>query len=217
MNNALSRKFGVALGAMLLLLTFVSAPAFAEKADRQMPVNFSADRSEGINYATKTATLIGHVVVTQGTTVIHADKVNLKQNKDNTIDVIAWGNPVSYREKRDGLDEFVEGYAQRVEFHGEQNLLELFDRALLKRDSDEIRSEYISYDTKTGVFKAQALPGEQNAATPGANNSGRVTGTFKMETKDAKDGKKAAPAKPAGVQMRSSKHLRHHQKKAERK
>jgi lipopolysaccharide export system protein LptA len=180
-------------------LAVVSA-AHAEKADREKPINYSADTGD-VNYQTKIGALSGNVVITQGTMTIHADKITFKQNPDNSVSATAYGNPVSFRQKRDGYDEYFEGFAQRAEYDGAKELLQLFDRALLRRGQDEIRSNYISYNANTEQFKAEGRAGETPAAElegPGA----RVRGVFqpKSETpllpkgkdgKDAKDGAKA--------------------------
>ena len=84
----------------------------------------------------------------------------------------AFGNPITFRQKRDGVDEYYEGYAQRAEYDGEKELLELFDRALLKRGQDEIRSNYISYNTETELFKAEGRP--DAPATPPDARPGRA-------------------------------------------
>src|SRR5262249_31284772 len=126
-----------------------------------------------------------------------------RQNTDNTLSATAYGNPVALRQKRDGVDEYYEGYAQRLEYDGSKELVELFDNALLKRGQDEIRSNYVSYNTATELFKAEGRPGTAPDPTgPGA----RVRGQFqpKSETpvvgkgKDAPKPADKAPAKEAG-------------------
>ncbi len=95
------------------------------------------------------------MIITQGTLSIRADRIVFKQNADNSLSATAHGNPVAVRQKRDGVDEYYEGYAQRIEYDGAKELVELFDRALLKRGQDEIRSNYVSYNVGTEVFKAE--------------------------------------------------------------
>ena len=97
-------------------------------------------------------------MITQGTLTIHADRIMFHQNADNSLSATAYGNPVTFREKRDGVDEYYEGYAQRVVYNGQKRFLELFDRALLKKSGDEIRSNYITYDAAADVFKAEGRP-----------------------------------------------------------
>ena len=201
------------LGALALALVLLAPTAAAEKTDREKPINFSGNDGT-FNYETKTGNLAGNVVVTQGTISIRADKITFRQNADNSLSATAIGNPVSFRQKRDGVDEYYEGFAQRVEYDGAKELVELFDRALLKRGQDEIRSNYVSYNASTEVFKAEGRPDAPAVAEgPGA----RVRGVFQPKDanapgKDASTGKdagkgkdkdakaappKAAPAKPA--------------------
>src|SRR6476620_7661482 len=141
----------------LVCLGSIASPAWAEKADRDKPINFQGDTGGG-NAETKNGELVGNVVVTQGTLSIHADRITFRQNPDNSLSATAYGNPVTFREKRDGVDEYYEGYAQRVEYDGAKEFLQLFDRALLRRGQDEIRSNYISYNVATEYFKAEGRP-----------------------------------------------------------
>lgn len=187
----------VACGAVLLL---AASMASAEKADKEKKITFSADDGSGISQDTPGGTLKGNVIITQGTISIHADRIDFKQNPDNSMSATAFGNPISFRQKRDDVDEYFEGYAQRAVYDGSKELLELFDRALLKRSAtDEVRSNYISYNSKTGEFHAEGRPDAPGAADgPGT----RVRGVFQprsdspLSKGDAKNGKdKAVDAK----------------------
>ena len=143
--------------AMMLALACATLPlaCFADKADEDKPVNFSSDQG-GANYETKSGSLKGNVVLTQGTMTIRADRIDFKQNPDNSVSATVYGNPLSFRQKKDDSDEYFEGYAQRAVYDGQKQFLELFDRALLRQGNDEIRSNYISYNTATGVATAAA-------------------------------------------------------------
>ena len=184
---------GVIVAALALALTAAPALAHAATTDRDKPINYSADSGD-VNIQTKSGTLIGNVVITQGTLTIRADKVTFKQNADNSLSATALGNPVSFRQKRDGVDEYYEGFAQRGEYDGGKNLLQLYDRALLRRGGDEIRSNYISYDTATELFKAEG----RTSSTPGDEGLGaRVRGVFQPKSESTK-GSKPAPAPRSG-------------------
>jgi len=182
-------------GLLLLAALSLIAPAHAEKADRDKPVNFSSDDAGGVNYDTRTGSLKGNVVITQGTMTVRADRIDFKQNPDNSLSATVYGNPLSFRQKKDGSDEYYEAYAQKAVYDGQKELLELFDRALLKQGSDEIRSNYISYNTSSGAFKAEGRPDQAGPATgPGA----RVRGTFQPRSDAAPGPAKGAPgATPA--------------------
>lgn len=184
-----------ALVAIALLA--LSPPALvAEVGDREKPIHYSADRGD-LNYETKVGKLDGNVVLTQGTITVRAERLTFKQNPDNSMQVSATGGPVSFRQKRDGSDEYYEGYAQRVEYDGAKDLLELYDRALLKRGPDEIRSNYISYNAKTELFIAEGRPDTPAAAAAGGPGA-RVRGSFQPREGaalpgPADKGTKAAP------------------------
>ena len=164
-------------GTLLLacaLSAMTAAPVCAEKADRDKPINFSAEQPAEVDFEKRIGTLKGNVVITQGTMTIRADRIDFKQNADNSLSATATGNPVSFRQKKDDSDEYYEGFAQRAVYDGQKQLLELFDRALLKQGSDEIRSNYVSYNSATGIFKAEGRPD-----TPGVEGPGdRVRGVF---------------------------------------
>ena len=154
--------------------------------DRKQDINYSANSAD-MNYQAKSGKLFGNVVITQGTMTIRADRIEFKQNADNSVSATAYGNPITFRQKREGVDEYFEGYAQRAHYDGEKSLLELFDRALLKRGQDEIRSNYISYNTKTELFKAEGRP--DAAATPqDAGPGARVRGVFQPKDAESKAG-----------------------------
>jgi lipopolysaccharide export system protein LptA len=186
-----------ALAAAVFSLAVV-APAFAEKGDRDKPIFFNGNTA-GADFGTKGGELVGNVVVTQGTLTIHADRIIFHQNPDNTLSATAYGNPVSFREKRDGSDEYNEGFAQRVVYDGSKRFVELFDRALLKRTGDEIRSNYISYNADTDVFKAEGRPDTAATNPNDAPLGSRVRGVFQPQTKDkdTKDGKSPKDTKPS--------------------
>ena len=204
----MTRRVTAALRALLaacVASAVVAVPAHAEKADREKPINFSADQPAEVDFERRVGTLRGNVVITQGTMTIRADRIEFKQNPDNSLSATAYGNPVSFRQKKDGSDEYFEGFAQRAVYDGQKQTLELFDRALLKQGSDEIRSNYVSYNSATGIFKAEGRPDAPGVEGPGD----RVRGVFQPRADNPlvpggapkKDGsepaKDAAPARDA--------------------
>jgi lipopolysaccharide export system protein LptA len=189
-----SRPLPVLLVGMLAVLA--PAVACAEKGDREKPINFSAEQPAEVDFEKRIGTLRGNVVITQGTMTIRADRIEFKQNPDNSLSATAFGNPVSFRQKKDDADEYFEGFAQRAVDDGQKQLLELFDRALLKQGSDEIRSNYVSYNSSTGIFKAEGRPDAPGVEGPGD----RVRGVFQPRADSPLGGKaggKAEPGAPA--------------------
>jgi len=192
-DRSLRLRVALAIAASCAAMLALAVPAQAEQADREKPINFSGDTGDA-NLQSRGGTLAGHVIITQGTLEIRADRIVFRQNADNTLSATAYGNPVALRQKRDGVDEYYEGYAQRLEYDGSKQLVELFDNALLKRGQDEIRSNYVSYNTATELFKAEGRPGSvPDPAGPGT----RVRGQFQPKSETAlpdkgKDASKAA-------------------------
>ena len=186
--------------AALCAWTCLVPCALAEKADRDKPINFQGDTLGG-NTDTKISDLVGNVVITQGTLTIHADRIQFHQNPDNSVSATAYGNPVSFREKRDGVDEYYEGFAQRVVYDGTKRIVELFDRALLKRTGDELRGNYIQYNAENNTFKAEGRPDAKPPVAGETPLGPRVRGVFlpqPKDGKDAKDGKESKNGKAPG-------------------
>lgn len=171
----------------------------AEKADRDKPLNIDADRMTADD-AKQLSVFEGRVVMTKGTMQLHADRVTVRQDSEGNQYGVATGNPATFRQKRDGLDEWVDGEAQRIEYDSKVERVELFDRARLRREQDEVRGNYISYDSKTEFFRVQSTK-EGSAPTSGdAPLSSRVRAVLQPKSKD-KTGVAATPA-PAPLDLK---------------
>lgn len=172
--------------AAVCLLAALALPAAAEKADRDKPVNLEADRVT-IDDAKQLAVFEGNVVLTQGTLQIRGDRMEVRQDKEGFKQGTTWGNPASFRQKREGYDEYIEGWAGRIEYDGRVETLQMYTRAQLKRAQDEVRGDYISYDARSEFFQVTGGP---KTATPD-NPGGRVRAVIQPKSKD-----KPAPAAP---------------------
>ena len=147
------------LALALLLAPGLVAPALAERADRDKPVNIESDRMNADD-AKKTAVFEGRVVLTQGTMVIRADRITVRQDNQGFQFGTAVGNLATFRQKREGFDEFIEGEAERIEYDGRADRVEFFNRAHLRRDcGDDVVGSFISYDAKTEQFSVQSAKG----------------------------------------------------------
>jgi lipopolysaccharide export system protein LptA len=171
-----------------IVMLLASAPVEAEKADREQNINFSAEQPVEVDFDKRVGTLRGNVVITQGTLSIRADKIDFKQNADDSLSATAWGNPIRFREKKDDSDEYYEGFAQRAVYNGQTHTLELFDNALLKEGKNEFRGNYISYNSETNFMKAEGRPNAPGGEGPGA----RVQGVFEPRS-EGPPGAKGAP------------------------
>jgi lipopolysaccharide export system protein LptA len=166
--------------AVLLGLVFsalLSGPALAERADRDQPMNIEAD---ALRYddARQTSVFTGNVVVTKGTIVIRGGQLDVRQDTQGNQfgTVVGAGDALAFfRQKRQGVDEYIEGEAQRIEYDSQADTVKFSGRAVLRRYkgsqlNDETRGSVILYDNKTEVFTVDGGPGSRTPANP----SGRV-------------------------------------------
>ena len=169
------------LAALALAGAFALAPAHAEKADRLKEMNIVSDRGGKLDQQNRFAEVEGNVVITKGTVLMHADRVQVRQSAagyDTAIAFGASGRPATFRQKRDGADEYVEGEADRLEYDARTDTVKFVNNAVVRRlrgamVTDEISGNLITYD---GTSQVSSVSG---GATPTpANPTGRVRVTL---------------------------------------
>ena len=117
-------------------LAALAAAAQAEKADRSKPMMVEADQPGTVDLQRQVVVFNGNVVITQGTMVIRADRIELRETPDGYRAASAIGSagkPASYRQKRDGVDENVEGAADRIEYDGRADTLRFVGNGAVRR------------------------------------------------------------------------------------
>lgn len=149
-----------------LCVSVLATPVHAEKADRDKPIHLEADRVT-LDDIKKVSVYEGNVILSQGTMMLRADRVQVTQKAEGLDRVSAIGRPVAFRQKLDGRDEFIEGFADRVEYSSVNSQLELIGQARLRRGEDELRGAQISYNANTEFY---TVTGQPDAQTP----AGRV-------------------------------------------
>ena len=192
-----------------LVAALLSTAVWAENADRNKPMNAEADalRYDDLK---QTSVFTGNVVITKGTTVIRGDRVEVRQDPEGfqqAVVTVAPGKLAFYRKKREGLDEFIEGEAERIEYDSRPDLVKFTTRAVLRRYAgallaDETTGAQITYDNKTDVFAVDG--GAQNRSA--GNPSGRIRAVLSPRT-PASAGAVAAGSSPsvgASPALRSS-------------
>jgi len=160
------------LAAALIAASTASPLARAEKADRDKPVEIEADTADR-DEKTKTTLFRGNVVITQGTLVIRGDKVTVREESSGRQTATALGDPATFRQKRDGSDEYVEGRGQRMDFDSQSQILQIHDNAEVKRGDDWMRGQYIEYNGNNSTYRAIGQ-GQRPGATPADAGGGRV-------------------------------------------
>ena len=131
-----------------LLATLISGTVLAERADRDKPLQIEANRVS-IDDAKKIQILEGDVILIKGTMVLKADRVVVTEDQYGFQKGAAFGGKdglARFRQKREGLEEYVEGEAERIEYNTNNEVAELFHRAWVKSGEDQVKGDYIWYD-----------------------------------------------------------------------
>lgn len=152
--------------------------ARAERSDRGKPLNVEAD-SGRYDDGRQTGVFTGNVVVTKGSMAMRAARIEVRQNADGYQFGVATagdGKLASFRQKREGVDEYIEGEAERIEYDGRADAVRFVERAVIRRFrggslADETAGRLITYDNTSEVYTVSG--GGAAAATP-ANPGGRV-------------------------------------------
>ena len=183
---------------LMLAAVFAAFPVAAEKADRDKPMNAEADalRYDDLK---QTSVFTGNVVITKGTIIVRGARVDVQQDPEgyqNAIVIAAPDKLAYYRKKREGVDEYIEGEGERIEYDSRADTVKFIKRAVLRRYvgatlADETTGELIIYDNPTDVFTVDA--GAQTK-TP-SNPTGRVRAL--LAPRNTVSGAPAAPA-PVG-------------------
>ena len=176
-------KFPYAFAA--LLLTAIALPAQAEKADREKPMNIEADRMS-MDDIKKIQVFEGNVIVTQGTMQILTNKLVVTQDADGFQKGVATGGAgglARFKQKRDGVDEYMEGEAERIDHDTREEKTEFFIRGWVKNGQDEVKGPYISYDALTEKYLVTNGSGGQKTATGAAQ--ARVRAIIQPKGKNA--------------------------------
>lgn len=158
-----------ALIALAIALPLAAAPALAEKADRDQPVNIEADRLT-VDDRNKVHVFEGAVVLTQGTLTIRGDKLVVTQGADGFQKGVATASGsrlATFRQKREGTNDFVEGEAERIEYDSRAEQARLFNRARVVSGGDEVRGHYIEYDAISENYLASNAPGGETTTSGG--------------------------------------------------
>ena len=141
---------------LLLYILFLSSFTIAEQADRDMPIEIESDTMI-VDDNRSISIYKGDVILTQGTMIIRADELTVREDKQGFQHSISTGNPTSFKQKRDGIDSYVEGKASRIEYDGHMDKVHLYDKASVKRGKDTVFGDYIIYDANAEI--AQAMSG----------------------------------------------------------
>jgi lipopolysaccharide export system protein LptA len=175
--------------ALALLLGLAAPLAHAEKADRDKPIQITANKGflDQIKGVTEWD---GDVVIVQGTLLIHADHVRVTQDAKGNQVMVGTGRIVTFRQKADDTPDhknvWIEGQASRIDYNTIDHTAVLTSNARVKKGTDLLIGDVITYNTETQIYQSQG---------GGANtvNKGRVTVILQPQKQKASDGSSNKP------------------------
>ena len=163
------------------LLVGTLAGARAEKADRDKPMNIEADKLVHDDPRQRSI-FTGKVVATKGTIIFRGEQLEVWEDGQGHQFgqlIPAGGQRAFFRQKREGLNEFMEGEAERIEYDGLADRVTLKGRAVLRRYrgaklNDEMSGQLIVYDNVSERFTVDNAPAKGDAAASGSSTNARV-------------------------------------------
>lgn len=186
--------------AAAAVLAALAPPAAAERADRDKPTQIEGDKcvTEELK---QVSVCSGNVVLTRGTLRITGERMEVREDPEgyrHATVTAAPGRLATFRQRQDttrpGVEEYVEGAAERVEYDERAETVKLIQRALWKRleneqPRDEIAGNLITYDSRTSTYSVAG--GKEGAG------DGRVRLILSPRQEGAAPAAPAAPLKPA--------------------
>ena len=175
--------------ALCAALLGVAPGVHAEKADRSKPLTIEADQPGTVDLQKQIVVFGGNVMLAQGTLAIRAERLEVRERPDGHRAATALGagaRQASFRQKRDGVDETIEGRADRIEYDSRGDVVRFVGNAQVRRlrgstPADEINGSVITYDNGNETFSVQGAAGAGSAAAGEAGGRVRVVITPRPE------------------------------------
>jgi lipopolysaccharide export system protein LptA len=158
------------------LLASIALGVSAEKADRDKPMNIEADALR-YDEAKKISVFTGRVVLNKGSIQIRGERVEVRQDPQGFQYGVVTAEPgkrAFFRQKREGLDQYIEGEGATIDYDGRADTVKFIGQAQMRRLqgnvlSDEFNAGVIVYNNTSEVF---TLDG--GSLGPTSSESGRV-------------------------------------------
>ena len=151
--------------AILLLLAglLAAGSALAYKSDKGQPINIQADhadfRADPSNNGNGTGIYTGHVVITQGSITMTAERavVHVIGNELDTADIS--GKPASFQQQPDNAG-MIHGYADEISYDAAKNQIDLTGEARLFQPVTQVKGVTVA-TPPAGTTAGAATQGER--------------------------------------------------------
>ncbi len=167
-------------------MAIVPVAASAEKADRDKPMNIEADNlvHDELN---QVSIFTGRAVLTKGSLVMRGSRIEIREDPDgyqSGVILPESNKRAFFRQKREGVDEFMEGEGQRIEFDGRADKIKLIKDEEARRYrgavlTDQMTGNLIIYDNLADVLSIDGQVSKEGGKT----SSGRVKAVLAPRSK----------------------------------
>ena len=167
-------------------MAIVPVAVSAEKADRDKPMNIEADSL--VHYELNQVSIFtGRAVLTKGSLVMRGSRIEIREDPDGYQSGVILPEPnkrAFFRQKREGVDEFMEGEGLRIEFDGRADKIKLIKDAEARRYrgavmTDQMTGDLIIYDNLADVL---SIDGQMTKGA-GKAGAGRVKAVLAPRSK----------------------------------
>ena len=146
----------------------------AEKADKDKPIALSSDKAQ-FDDVKQIYYLERNVLLIKGSLIIRGEKAEVKIDPEGYQYVTIFakaGELASLRQKRDtGLNDFIEGFAEWIEYDGKTEIAILHKQARMNqisgtRVTDQLNGDKIHYDGNTEKYNVVSKVSVKSTLSP---------------------------------------------------
>ncbi len=192
------KKPSLFLLSLALSAAFFS-PVWAEKADRNKPINIVAATMR-VDDVKQQTIADGNVEMTKGSILVRAAKIVVSQSADGYQSAVITSTPgklAFFRQKREAVDEFIEVESERIDYDGSADTVKFTGKAQLRRLrgtvlADEVSGALIVYENLTDKFSVDG-----GGVSPGGRVRAMLTPKPEAAASSPSAASSRAPAQPS--------------------
>jgi lipopolysaccharide export system protein LptA len=162
------------LFSLTIGLGLFASSTHAEKADKDKPIALSSDKAQ-FDDVKQIYYLERNVLLIKGSLIIRGEKAEVKIDPEGYQYVTIFAKPgelASLRQKRDtGLNDFIEGFAEWIEYDGKTEIAILHKQARMNqisgtRVTDQLNGDKIHYDGNTEKYNVVSKVSVKSTLSP---------------------------------------------------
>lgn len=180
----------LACSLMCATMGWFALPAHALQSDFEEQISVTSNKQIA-EIAKNEITFLEKVVITQGTILINADKVFIKQQPDGQLkQILATGHPATFQQKMEN-GRMIHAKGEELSYYPLQQTITIEKNAVIQQEDSRLSGDSITYNIKKERMEAKST--SQNAQN-------RVTTVFipeqlKTQINDSKPNNKKQPQK----------------------